>query len=113
MPDYERHRNIFLSKIGNEFTGLIVYTDNGRIIDKIKTASFKDDRKQTNSILAKDLIEFVLDMASQRESIEWRVDPDNKKAIKQYDVLLDRKNFNWKKLPDGRMTKYVIQGFKA
>jgi hypothetical protein len=113
MLDYERHRNIFLSKIGNEFTGLVVYTDNGKIIDKIKIASFKDDRKQTNPILAKDLIEFVLDMALQRESIEWSVDPDNKKAIQQYDALLDRKNLNWKKFSNGKMIKYVVQGFKA
>jgi hypothetical protein len=112
MLDYEHHRNIFLSKIGNEFTGLVVYTDNGRVIDKIKIASFKNDRKQTNPVLAKDLIEFVLDMASQRDSIEWRVDPDNKKAIQQYDAVLTKKGLNWKSYKDGKMIKYVVKGYK-
>jgi ribosomal protein S18 acetylase RimI-like enzyme len=111
--EYERRPNIYFSKIGNKFTGFIVYEDNGRIIDRIKMASFKDDRKQTNPILAKDLIEFVLEMASQRQFIEWYVDPANKKAIQQYDALLNRKNLNWKSVKDGKMIKYVVQGFKT
>jgi hypothetical protein len=111
--EIEHRQNLYFSKIGNEFTGFIVYEDNGRIIDKIKMASFKDDRKQTNPILAKDLIEFILDRASQRDSIEWHVDPENKKAIQQYDTLLNRKNLNWKSVKDGKMIKYVIQGFKT
>jgi hypothetical protein len=113
MFDYERHRNLYLSKIGNEFTGLVVYTDNGRVIDKIKIASFKDDRTQTNPMFAKDLIEFVLEMAPQRSSIEWFVDPENTKAIHQYNALLDRKGLNWKSHKDGKMIKYIVQGFKA
>jgi hypothetical protein len=64
-------------------------------------------------VLAKDLIEFVLDKASQRERIEWHVDPKNKKAIQQYDALLTRKGLNWKSLKDGQMIKYVVQGFKS
>jgi hypothetical protein len=113
MINYEHQANLYFSKIGNEFTGFVVYKDDGRIIKHIKTASFKDDSKQTNPILAKDLIEFVLDMAPQRQSIEWQVDPANKKAIQQYDALLTKKEFNWKKVKDGKMIKYVIQGFKA
>jgi hypothetical protein len=95
MFDYERHRNLYLSKVGNEYTGLVVYTDNGRVIDKIKIASFKDDRKKTNPVFAKDLIEFVLEMAPDRESVEWHVDPENIKAIRKYNILLDCKGFNW------------------
>jgi hypothetical protein len=113
MLNYERHRNLYLSKIGNEFTGLVVYTDNGRVIDKIKIASFKDDRKQTNPMLAKDLIEFVLEMAPNRDAIEWYVDPENIKAIRQYNILLDQKGFNWKSGKDGKMIKYTVQGFKT
>jgi hypothetical protein len=93
MLNYDRHRNLYLSKIGNEFIGPVVYTDNGRVIDKIKVASFKDDRKQTNPILAKDLIEFVLEMAANRDALEWYVDPENVKAIRRYNVLLDQKGF--------------------
>jgi hypothetical protein len=111
MLDYERHRNLYLSKIGNEFTGLVVYTDNGRVIDKIKVASFKDDHKKANPILAKDLIEFVLEMAPNRDAIEWYVDPENTKAIRQYNILLDQKGFNWKSVKDGKMIKYVVKGF--
>jgi membrane carboxypeptidase/penicillin-binding protein PbpC len=113
LLEYEHRENLYFSKAGNEFTGFIVYEDNGRVIDKIKTASFKDDRIQTNPIFAKDLIEFVLDMASQRSSIEWFVDSENIKAIRQYNILLDKKNFNWKNVKDGKMTKYVVQGFKT
>jgi hypothetical protein len=113
MLDYEHHRNIFLSKIGNEFTGLVVYTDNGRVIDKIKIASFKDDHNQANPMFAKDLIEFVLEMASQREIIEWKVDPENDKAIRQYDTLLYQRGLNWKKVKAGKMIKYIVQGFKT
>jgi ribosomal protein S18 acetylase RimI-like enzyme len=111
--EYESRPNIYFSKIGNKFTGFIVYEDNGRVIDRIKMASFKDDRRQTNPALAKDLIEFVLDMASQRESIEWTVDPENQKAIRQYNAVLARKNLNWKSVKDGKMIKYVVQGYKA
>jgi hypothetical protein len=110
--EYERRPNIYFSKIGNEYTGFIVYEDNGRFIDRIKMASFRDDRKQANPMLAKDLIEFVLEMSPHRNSIEWTVDPDNKKAIQQYNALLDKKGFNWKSSKDGKMIKYVVQGFK-
>jgi hypothetical protein len=113
MLKYERHRNLYLSKIGNEFTGLVVYTDNGRVIDKIKIASFKDDRMRANPMFAKDLIEFVLEMAPKRDSIEWYVDPENTRAIRQYNALLDRKGFNWKSERDGKTIKYTVQGFKA
>jgi hypothetical protein len=110
--DIEHRANFYFSKIGNEFTGFVVYEDNGKIISGIKMASFKDDRKQTNPILAKDLIEFVLDMAPSRDIIEWYVNPENKKAIQQYDALLDRKKLNWKSRKDGKMIKYTVQGFK-
>jgi hypothetical protein len=111
--DYEHRPNFYFSKIGNEFTGFIVYEDNGRAIDRIKMASFKDDRTKTNPVFAKDLIEFVLEMAPHRNSIEWHVDPENKKAIRQYNTLLDRKGFNWKSFSDGKMIRYVVQGFKS
>jgi hypothetical protein len=111
MLDYEHHRNLYLSKIGHKFTGLVVYTDNGRVIDKIKIASFKDDKTLTNPTFAKDLIEFVLEMASQRDFIEWKVEPENVKAIRQYNALLDRKGLNWKSVKDGKMIKYVVRGF--
>jgi hypothetical protein len=113
MLEYEHRNNLYFSKIGNNFTGFIVYEDNGQVINNVKMASFKDDRKQANPILAKDLIEFVLDMASQREYIEWHVDPKNKKAIQEYDALLNRKKLNWKSLKDGQMIKYSVQGFKS
>jgi hypothetical protein len=111
--DAEHRTNFYFSKIGNEFTGFIVYEDSGKVISGIKIASFKDDSKQTNPILAKDLIEFILDLAPLRQSIEWYVDPANKKAIQQYNALLNRKNLNWKNCTDGKMIKYVVQGFKV
>jgi hypothetical protein len=111
--DYEQQTGkikFFFSKTGNKFTGFLVYQDDGRFIRYIKTASFKDDRKQTNFNLAKDLIEFVLDMAPQREAIEWLVDPKNSNAIRQYNALLDRKGFNWKSVKDGKFIKYTVKG---
>jgi hypothetical protein len=110
--DYDRRPNFYFSKIGNKFTGFIVYEDNGRVIDRIKMASFKDDRTQTNPVFAKDIIEFVLEKAPRRESIEWLVDPENTMAIRQYNALLDRKGFNWKSVRDGNMIKYSVRGFK-
>lgn len=109
----EQRPNFYFSKIGNEFTGFIVYEDNEKTIDRIKMASFKDDRKQTNHMLAKDLIEFILDMASHRESIEWTVEPENKKAIRQYDALLTRRNLNWKSVKNGKMIKYIVRRYKT
>jgi hypothetical protein len=113
MLDHEHRANLYFSKIGNEFTGFIVYEDNGKIINSVKMASFKDDRKQANPMLAKDLIEFALEMAPRRSAIEWHVDPKNAKAIRQYNAILDRKGLNWKNFRDGKMIKYVVQGFKA
>jgi len=111
MFEYEHRANFYFSKIGNKFTGFIVYQDNGKIINSIKMASFKDDKTQTNPILAKDIIEFILDMASQRDTIEWYVDSENKKAIQQYNALLTRKGLNWKSGKDGKMIKYVVQRY--
>jgi hypothetical protein len=113
MLNYEYHPNFYFSKVGYEFTGFVVYTDNGTVINDIKMASFKDDRKQTNPILAKDLIEFVLVMAPYRSVIEWLVDPKNDKATRQYNAVLDRKGLNWKSVRNGKMIKYVVQGFKT
>jgi hypothetical protein len=94
MIDREHRANLYFSKIGLGFTGFIVYEDNGKVINHVKMASFRDDRKQTNPAFAKDLIEFVLEMAPRRDTIEWLVDPANTEAICQYNALLDRKNFN-------------------
>jgi hypothetical protein len=55
MLEREHRHNFYFSKAGNIFTGFIVYEDNGRVINSVKMASFKDDRKQTNPVLAKDL----------------------------------------------------------
>ena len=111
--EHEHRENLYFSKIGNEFTGFIVYEDNGHIINKIKMASFKDNHAHSNPMLAKDLIEFILDMAPQRNIIEWLVDPRNKNAIRQYNAVLNRKGLNWKSTKDGKMIKYVVQGFKT
>jgi hypothetical protein len=111
--NYERHPNFYFSKVGYDFTGFVVYTDNGTVINDIKMASFKDDRKQANPVFAKDLIEFVLVMAPYRIVIEWLVDPKNDKAIRQYNAILDRKGLNWKSVKNGKMIKYVVQGFKT
>jgi hypothetical protein len=111
--DYERRSNFYFSKIGNEFTGFIVYEDNGKVIDRIKMASFRDDQTKTNPAFAKDLIEFILEMAPHRNTIEWLADPKNIKAIRQYNTLLDRKGFNWRNFRDDNMIKYVVQGLKA
>jgi hypothetical protein len=110
LLDYEHRSNLYFSKIGNEFTGFIVYEDNGLVIDRIKMASFRNDRTQTNPMLAKDLIEFVLEMALKRDSIEWFVAPENIQAIRQYNALLDRRGFNWTSARDGRMVKYIVRG---
>jgi hypothetical protein len=112
MAEYEHQPNLYFSKIGSGFTGFLVYKDDGKVIKHIKMASFKDDRKQANPVLAKDIIEFVLDMAGQRKTIEWLVDPNNTKAMRQYDLLLSRKKLNWEKSKDGKMIKYSVHGYK-
>jgi hypothetical protein len=111
--DYEHRQNFYFSKIGYKFTGFIVYEDTGRFISGVKMASFKDDSKQTNPVLAKDLIEFVLDIAPQRQAIEWYVDSKNTNAIRQYNAVLGRKELNWKSAKDGKMIKYTVQGSKT
>lgn len=113
MLEYEHRSNLFFSKAGFKFTGFVVYEDNGKVINSVKMASFLDDKKSTNTILAKDLIEFVLDMAPQRNVIEWYVDPNNAKAIRQYNAVLTRKGMNWQYVKDGKMIKYAVKGKKA
>jgi hypothetical protein len=106
----EGRQHFYFSKVGNKFTGFIIYEDDGRVVHHVKTASFKDDRIQTNLVLAKDLIEFVLEMVPQRDAVEWLVDPKNEKAIRQYNALLDRKGFDWRVVKDGRFIKYTVTG---
>ena len=113
LLDLEKRQNFYFSKIGSKFTGFIVYEDNSKIISGIKMASFLDDQKKANPVMAKDLIEFVLNMAPQRVLIEWHVDPKNTNAIRQYNAVLDQKSLNWKSGKDEKWIKYTVKGLKT
>lgn len=108
----EHRANLYFSKSGNKFTGFVVYEDNGKVIDRIKMASFLDDDLRTNPVLVKDLIEFILDKAPKRQSIEWLVDPQNSQAIRQYNAILNRRGLQWYcgKSKGGGLIKYVVKG---
>lgn len=108
--NYERRRNFFFSKSGDNFTGFIVYEDNGKIISDLKTASFYDDKLRSNISLARDLINFILDKTAQRQLIEWLVYPKNSQAICQYNRILDERGFQWKCVKSGSMLKYIVKG---
>lgn len=108
----EKRRHLYFSKSGQLFTGFIVYEDNGKVIDKIKMASFFDDSRKPNITLAGDLLELILKCANDRERIEWKVDTENTYAMKQYDKVIERKRLDaTKNLVDkGRMYLYTVFG---
>jgi hypothetical protein len=111
----EKRGKLFFSKVGNKFTGFLVYIDDGREITGIKMASFFDDEKKSNIVLALDLINFIDKNISQREKIEWEVDVQNTRAINQYERLLNKRKFIWSKINNktARRWIYMVTGKQA
>jgi len=102
---------VLFSKVGNKFIGFLAYKEDGTEITKIKMASFLDDTKKTNPALAVDLSGFLKKEISKRTKIQWVADNDNKKAISQYDALLNKDRYVWNKAKanDG-MVIYTVTG---
>jgi hypothetical protein len=103
----EKRGKLFFSKTGNKFTGFMVYVDNGKEITGIKMASFFDDEKKSNIVIAADLIDFIDKNISQREKIEWEVDVLNTKAISQYERLLKKRKFIWSKEMNQKARRWI------
>jgi hypothetical protein len=103
----EKKGKLFFSKTGDKFTGFLVYIDDGREISGIKMASFFDDEKRSNLVIAADLVNFIDKNISQREKIEWEVDVLNKKAISQYERLLNKRKFIWSKGKNQKARRWV------
>jgi hypothetical protein len=73
----EKKSTLYFSKAGNNFTGFIVYVDNGRVIDKIKMASFYDDAAKANRQMADDLKAFIGEKMKTHAMITWEAEKEN------------------------------------
>jgi len=97
------------SKAGNKFTGFISYNVEGTEIISIKMASFKNDEKNSNPILAVDLLNFLEREIKKRTKIEWLAHKANTKAVKQYDRVLKDKFIYFKEpSKDNKMWLYTV-----
>jgi hypothetical protein len=107
---FEQKAELFFFKAGNKFTGFLAYMDNGREITHIKIGSFYE--KTSNVTMAVDLINFIEREISWKSKIEWEADILNKRANDQYEALLNKKKFIWRreKDKDGRNWIYTITG---
>lgn len=103
----EKRGKLFFSKAGNKFTGFLVYIDDGREITGIKIASFFDDEKKSNIVIAADLINFIDKNIFQRERIEWEVDILNAKAVSQYERLLNKRKLVWSKRENQKSRRWI------
>jgi hypothetical protein len=72
-------------------------------------ASFFDDIRKSNIILAADLIKFIDMNIEHRELIEWEVDILNAKAIKQYEKLLTTRGFIWNKKENRTARRWIYR----
>jgi len=98
---------LYLSKAGSKFTGFLAYKDTGTEILSMKTASFKDDKRNSNPVLANDLLNFLKAMLPKRSKIEWLAEVPNKTALAQYDKLLNNSNYLWTKELNKNKTMWV------
>jgi hypothetical protein len=107
---FEKKSELFFFKAGNKFTGFLAYNDTGREITDIKIASFF--AKTSNVTMAIDLINFIEKEINDRKKIEWRADILNTQAINQYEALMNKRKFIWKKQLDdkGRNWIYTVTG---
>jgi hypothetical protein len=106
----EQKADLFFFKAGNKFTGFLAYMDNGREITHIKIGSFYE--KTSNVTMAIDLIDFIEREIAWKSKIEWEADILNKRANDQYETLLNKKKFIWRreKDEDGRSWIYTVTG---
>jgi hypothetical protein len=107
---FEKKGELFFFKAGGKFTGFLAYMDNGREITGIKIASFLE--KTSNVTMAIDLIYFIEKEIPRKKKIEWQADVLNKRANDQYEVLLNKRKFIWKREKDrnGRNWIYTVTG---
>jgi hypothetical protein len=107
---FEQKAELFFFKASNKFTGFLAYMDNGREITGIKIGSFYE--KTSNVTMAIDLINFIEKEILRKTKIEWEADVLNKRANDQYEALLNRRKFIWKreKDKDGRNWIYTVTG---
>jgi hypothetical protein len=104
---------ILFSKIGNKVVGFLAYKEKNKEITSIKIASFFDDSKRSNPMLAADLINFVEKEISRRDKITWIADERNRKANDQYVQLLNQRKFIWSREKEDKrsyMWAYTVTG---
>jgi hypothetical protein len=84
--------------------------DNGREITHIKTGCFYE--KTSNVTMAIDLINFIEREITLKSKIEWEADILNKRSNDQYEALLNKRKFIWRreKDEDGRSWIYTVTG---
>jgi hypothetical protein len=73
----EKKATLYFSKAGSAFTGFVAYTDNGKIINNLKIASFYDDQVKANRQMADDLKMFIGDKMKNHELITWEAEKEN------------------------------------
>jgi predicted transcriptional regulator len=107
---FEKKAELFFIKTGNTFTGFLAYMDDGQEIRGIKIASFYE--KKSNVTMVVDLINFIEKQISQRKSIGWQANVMNKWANDQYEALLNKRKFIWKREEDkyGQNYIYTVTG---
>jgi hypothetical protein len=107
---FEKKAELYFFKAGSKFTGFLAYMDDGREITGIKIASFYE--KTSNVTMVIDLINFIEKEISWKRKIEWTADVLNKQANNQYETLLNKRKFIWKreKDVDGRDWIYTVTG---
>ena len=109
LQSLERLIILMFSKAGSTFTGFLAYNEDGAEIKAIKTASFKDVKLRSNTVLASDLINFIEREIQRRTRITWLAHKENKEVVDQYDTLLKAKKFNWSKATEEKLFwRYTI-----
>jgi hypothetical protein len=73
----EKKATLYFSKSGSVFIGFVAYTDNGKIINNLKIASFYDDQVKANRQMTDDLKIFIGDKMKTHELITWEAEKEN------------------------------------
>jgi hypothetical protein len=95
----------FFSVAGNKVTGFFAYGVFGDTINEIKTFSLIGS---SNSVLAKDLIEFIKESLPIYKEIKWTAVKDNPTCV-QYDKII-RRFHGTKNTLDDKTVEYAIPG---
>jgi hypothetical protein len=86
----EKLGKLFFSIAGTKFEGFVTYVEKGKDIIGIKIASFYDDTKKANVVLARDLFKLLSSELPRRRIITWKANKNNP-ANKLYQDILVKK----------------------